>query len=163
MSLPESLRDYKGQLLCFSPSYGWGWCQLDEGGEKITLDYAKVDQAGPFHIRVHRFFSFEGRLRGVIGRVEQPGHLFDGFWAWTWTMLVGEFNVTDKLCWRWDSVLEPNEPVGDDWPDEPLTPPAYFGFGGVLGVTNDAIEKWWADFCNNDKASRLDSTAPETP
>ncbi len=143
MSLPESTRDYEGQLLCFQPSYGWGWYRLDTDGSKgPILDYTEIDQAGAFHIRVHRFFSFQGELRGIVGLVEQPGHFFDCLWATTWTMLVGDFDLTEKLCWRWDLELGPNEPSGDDWPSEPNSPPAYFGHGGVLAVSLDAIEAW---------------------
>jgi hypothetical protein len=116
------------------------------------MDYGEVDRAGSFQIRVHRFFSFQGELRGIVGQVEQPGHLFHGLWAATWTMLVGEFNLTDKLCWRWDIQMSPSEPVGDDWPDEPDTAPAYFGLGGSLGVSHDAIETWWDAFHKGESA-----------
>src|SRR5262245_30596232 len=81
VSLPESIRDYQGQLLCFEPRHGWGWFRLGEDGNKLSLDYATVDKAGVFHIRAHRFFAFQGEWRGIVGRVEQPGHLFDGLWA----------------------------------------------------------------------------------
>ena len=45
-------------------------------------------------------------------------------------MLVGEFDLTENLCWRWDSEFGPDEPPGpseDDWPTEPVRNPAYFG------------------------------------
>src|SRR4051812_13216729 len=87
VSLPESSRDNVGRLLCFGPLHGWGWFRLDTGGDKAPTDYGEIDTAGPFHIRVRRFFTFQGELRGIVGRVEQPGHLFDGWWAATWTML----------------------------------------------------------------------------
>lgn len=146
MSLPESVRGYQGQRLCFQPWYGWGWFRLDADGDKAPLDYGEVDRAGGFHIRVHRFFTFQGELRGLVGRVEQAGHLFDGLWAATWTMLVGDFDLTTHLCWRWDIELGPTEPTGDTWPAEPVTEPAYFGSGGVLAVSRDAIEAWRATF-----------------
>ena len=144
MSLPESSRDYVGKLLCFGPCYGWGWFRLDPGGDKVPMDYGEVDKAGAFHIRVHRFFTFQGELRGIVGRVEEAGHLFDGLWAGTWTMCVGDFDLTERLCGRWDIELGLEEPAGQDWPAEPTVPPAYFGLGGVLAVSHDAIEAWWA-------------------
>jgi hypothetical protein len=130
--------------LCFGPCHGWGWFHLDAGGAKEPTDYGEVDKVGSFHIRVHRFFTSRGELRGLVGRVEQAGHLFDGLWAATWTMLVGDFDLTDRLCWRWDIELGPSEPGGDDWPAEPDASPAYFGTGGVLAVSSGAIEAWWA-------------------
>jgi hypothetical protein len=131
-------------LLCFRPFYGWGWWRLGDGGDKISLAYEEVDRAGDFHIRVQRFFSFQEELRGIVGRVEQPGHLFDGLWAATWTMNVGEYDLTDNLCGRWDIELGPTEPGGGDWPAEPVAEPAYFGCGGTLGVSRGAIETWRA-------------------
>jgi hypothetical protein len=67
-------------------------------------------------------------------------------WAATWTMLVGDFDLTDNLCWRWDMDLSPHEPGGDEWPPEPTAPPAYFGTGGVLAVSPEAIATWRAVF-----------------
>jgi hypothetical protein len=139
MSLPPSVRDYEGHLLCFEPWYGWGWYRLGVSDSDRFLDYAEVDAAGPFHIRVRRFFDYEGMPRGLVGRVEQPGHLFDGLWAATWTMLVGEFDLVERLCWRWDIELGPTEPRIDEWPIAPDTPPAFAGHGGVLAVSHAAI------------------------
>lgn len=146
MSLPESSLDHVGKLLCFKPMYGWGWFQLDSNREKAPTDYAPIDKAGDFPIRVQRFFSYQGELRGIVGRVEQTGHLFDGLWIVTWTMLVGEFDFTERLCWRWDSELSPHEPTIDEWPTAPEIQPAWFGFGGVLAVSQAAIETWSAAF-----------------
>lgn len=144
MSLPGSSRHYEGQLSCFAPRHGWGWFRRDARGGKEPVDYAGIDRAGDFHLRARRFFASEGELRGVVGRVEQPGHPFDGPWAAAWTMLVGEYDLTDRLCWRWDIELGPREPGGDGWPAEPDTPPAYFGTGGVLAASRAAADAWWA-------------------
>jgi hypothetical protein len=109
-----------------------------------SFDYAEVDAAGAFHIRVDRFFDFEGTPRGLIGRVEQPGHLFEGLWAATWTMCVGEFDFTERLCLRWDIELGPTQPRwADGWPVAPDMPPAYAGYGGVVAVSDAAIERFY--------------------
>jgi hypothetical protein len=142
MSLPESTRDYQGRLVCFRPFHGWGWWRLEADGVKAPLDYTEVDRAGDFHLRVQRFFTFQGELRGIVGRVEQAGHLFDGLWATTWTMVVGDYDLTDNLCGRWDIELGASEPSGDDWPAEPVAAPAYFGCGGTLGASRGAIDTW---------------------
>jgi hypothetical protein len=154
LSLPETIRGYAGKLVYFIPWYGWGWFTLDTaGGEQVPTDYGEIDKAGTFQIRVHHFFSFHGELRGVIGKVEQPGHLFDGFWAVTWTMLVGEWDLLESLCWRWDMQLGRSEPSGNEWPDEPKTPPAYFGYGGVLSVSLVAYQAWRTKFEAGPRAS----------
>jgi hypothetical protein len=92
------------------------------------------------------------REAGYRWPVEQAGHLFDGLWAAIWTMLVGEFDLIDNLCWRWDTELGPGEPRGDDWPTEPAALPAYFGCGGVLAVSRGAIEAWSAAFTGRNPA-----------
>lgn len=137
MSLPPSSRDYEGQLLCYKPCYGWGWSVLNTSEADANVDYAQVDRAGAFHIRVHRFFSFKGELRGIVGRVEQTGHMFDGLWTTTWTMIVGDFDLTNNLCGRWDIHLGPCAPSGEDWPEMPDTSPVYNGYG-VLAVSHSA-------------------------
>src|SRR5262249_42922729 len=130
------------------------------------MDYAEVDRANAFHIRVHRFFSFDGKLRGIIGRVEQAGHLFDGLWATTWTMLVGDFDLNENLCWRWDSEFGPDEPRGSseyDWPREPVRNPAYFGFGGTLAVSRSAFESWRAAFSASNSTEQVAAPDPGPP
>ncbi len=138
MSLPESSRSYEGQLLCYVPRYGWGWSRLDLPSDEAQVDYAEVDRAGPFHIRVHRFFEFRGRLRGLVGRVEQADHLFEAMWVATWVMHEGEFDLTENLCCRWDIELGPTEPTGDDWPEIRGVSPVYLGYG-TLAVSADAV------------------------
>lgn len=142
MSLPHSVREYEGQLVCFEPWHGWGWFRLGVNEEDHFLDYAIVDAAGVFHIRVVRFFDYEGEPRGLVGRVEQAGHLFDGLWAATWTMCVGEFDLVERLCARWDIELGPTEPRIEGWPIPPDTPPAFAGHGGVLAESHAAILRW---------------------
>ena len=153
MSLPESTRDHAGRLLYFEPWHGWGWFRLGADGGKESIDYGEVDRAGAFRVRVRRFFTFEGELRGIVGRVEQAGHLFDGLWAATWTMLVGEFDLTDNLCWRWDIELGPGELVvvprgvehrtaADEEAEVILLEPA-----GVLNTGSIIDEKFTAPMC----------------
>lgn len=140
VSLPPSVREQKGQLVCFEPWYGWGWYRLCVSDEHRSVDFAMIAAAGVFHIRVHRVFDVEGQPRGLIGQVEQIGHLFDGLWVATWTMLVGAFDLTENLCWRWDIELGSSEPqFKDGWPLTPDTPPAFAGHGGVLAVSHAAI------------------------
>lgn len=142
MSIPASSREYEGRLLFCKPGYGWGWSRLDKSDDDAFVDFAEVDRAGPFHIRVHRFFSFQAELRGIVGRVEQSGHMFDGMWAATWTMIVGEFDFVQKLCHRWDIELGPVEPSGDDRPEIRGASPIYSGYG-ILAVSQDALDRFF--------------------
>jgi hypothetical protein len=67
--------------------------------------------------------------------------MFDCLWVVTWTMLVGEYDLTDNLCHRWDIELGTGEPVGDDWPVLPEGSGAYSGCGGILAVSHEAIAR----------------------
>ena len=145
MSLATSSLSYEGQLLCYRPGYGWGWSRLDKSGDDVSVEYDEVESAGAFHIRVQRFFSFQGELRGIVGRVEEPGHMFNGLWAATWTMLVGDYDFVEKLCHRWDIELGPVEPSGDDWPQIRDASPIYSGYG-VLAVSQDAVVRYFESF-----------------
>ena len=64
--------------MCFEPWHGWGWYRLGVSEEDRFVDYATIDAAGVFHIRVRRVFDVQGQPRGLVGQVEQVGHLFDG-------------------------------------------------------------------------------------
>jgi hypothetical protein len=141
MSLLVVPENYEGQLLCYQPAYGWGWSRLDKTGSDSCLDYAVIDQAGIFHIKIHRFFSFRGELRGVIGRVEQPLHMFNQMWAVTYTMHVGEYDFAENLCHRWDIELSLATPSEDDWPKMHNASPIYSGYG-ILAISHDAIIKY---------------------
>ncbi len=144
MSLPASSRDYEGQLLCCEPNPGWGWRRLGVPDDIRFIDYAEIDAAGAFQIRVHRFFDVEGKPRGLVGRVEQAGHLFDGLWAATWTMQVGDFDFVENLCPRWDIELGLAEPRVDEWPVAPDTAPAYAGYS-VIAESLAAIARFWEE------------------
>jgi hypothetical protein len=87
--------------------------------------------------------------------------LFDRLWIATWTMLVGEFDLTDNLCWRWDSELGPSEPrIEDGWPISPDTPPAFAGHGGVLAESHVAIRLFRERACVGSKQAAL-GTSPD--
>ena len=138
LALQPSIRNRIGQLVCFEPRYGFWWYRLGESDSNRFLDYNEVDISGAFHIRIRRTFDYEGELRGLVGQVEESGHLFDGLWAATWTMLVGEFDLDSRLCIRWDIELGAIEPEGE-WPYVASTSSAYAGHGGVLAASYEAI------------------------
>ncbi|HEY0455809.1 MAG TPA: hypothetical protein VGE41_05505 [Verrucomicrobiae bacterium] len=116
MSLKPVCESYVGKLLIVSPIYGWGWTRLDEGAP--SLDYAQVLQAGSFAVRVHEFFHFKEMLRGAIGLVEQPNHIFDKLWISLCTMSVGIYDFEQHLCPRMDVQMAPQQPArASGWPE----------------------------------------------
>ena len=145
MPLASKCLSFQGELGCFKPGYGWGWSRLDKTDEYVPVDYPQIEQAGLFRIRVHRFFSFQGELRGIVGLVEQPRHLFDGFWIVAAQMHGGEFDLTDKLCLRWDIELGPGTPTQEEWQHIRDVSPIYSGFG-ILASSEEVlaaeVTKW---------------------
>ncbi len=128
MSLAPSFRDYQGQRLCYKPTYGWGWCRYS-GTKHESADFNAIERAGTFEIRVLNFITMFGELRGIAGPIEQPNHPFDGMWASTWTMIAGDFNLTDRLCPRWDVELRTHQVDDGDEPGLRRWALVYDGYG----------------------------------
>jgi hypothetical protein len=111
----EDPTEYIGELLWIRPYSGWGWAHYVEGN-KVPVDYSVIDAAGPFQIRIDQFFVSHRQVRGVLAQVAQPGHLFHGLYVVGATMVVGEWNFTDKLCWRYDMEIGSTPPQLGEWP-----------------------------------------------
>ena len=132
---------YVGVLLYFKPGYGWGWHRTDGDAAPVLFDYEIVDRAGPFHIRVNRFFSFRSDLRGIVGRVEQGDHFLHGYWLSCADMLGGEHDFAERLSLRYDLSIGPIEPSGD-WPLVQNCSPIYGGYG-ILADDESSINRYW--------------------
>ena len=132
---------YVGGLLYLKPGYGWGWRCTDGDAPPAGLNYDIVDQAGPFRIRVNRFFVFRDEVRGIVGTVEQEGHFLNGYWAACGEMSAGVHNFTDQLSIRCDLSIGPAEPSGE-WPMVRSCSPIYDGYG-ILAEDEDAIIRYW--------------------
>lgn len=98
-------------LLC-RPYAGYGWGIRDGGiASELDIFQDRVAPAGDFHLRVINFFDMLGTRRGFYGRIEEPGHIFDGLMLVATTMSSGVFDFSDRLCMRYDVE------IGRDLPD----------------------------------------------
>jgi len=140
LDIPEP-QNYIGTLLYLKPGYFWGWRCAEGGGAPAGLNYDIVDQAGPFHIRVNRFFVFRDELRGIIGTVEQENHFLHGYWVACGEMSAGIHNFTDELSIRCDLSIGPAEPSGE-WPLVRDCSPIYDGYG-ILAEDENSINRYW--------------------
>lgn len=138
IAAPES---YVGGLLYLKPGYGWGWHRADGSAAPVLFDYEIVDWAGPFHIRVNRFFVFRDELRGVIGMIEQEQHFLHGYWTACGEMSAGVHNFTEDLSIRCDLSIGSAEPSGE-WPLVRNCSPIYDGYG-ILAEDEDTISRYW--------------------
>jgi len=110
MGLDESCKRYLGNVVLFKPEYGWGWTRADAPGVPVPAQVNGVPF--PFHCRVDRLFYFHGELRGFIGHVEEPNHIYDGLQVVIYNRVIGTFNLTDALPYC-NIHLGAHEPVGD--------------------------------------------------
>jgi hypothetical protein len=136
MSIIVQPEKYLGQLLYLKPTYGWGWVgQADNS----RVDYASIDAAGGCQVRVLQFFTWRGEVRGIVGKVEQSGHLFDKLWIVCGAMVSGEHDFAEHLCRRYDLELGTQEPTQDEWPRIKPGERNYAGYG-ILAETEQHFE-----------------------
>ncbi len=134
MGLEETCKTYLGELVAAKPEYGWGWTRLD--APEIPVPNQINGVPFPFHCRIEKFFYFRGELRGFVGRVEQPEHIYAGFFVVVYTRIVGTFNFTDNLP-HCDIQLGADEPSGE-FPEFVSGSPLVNGYG-VVGATFEHI------------------------
>jgi hypothetical protein len=127
MGLEQSCKSYVGSLVAVKPVWGWGWSRLDAPEVPVPAEVNGVPR--PFHCRVKDFFCFQDELRGVIGKVEGSGHIYDGLWVVFSTRVVGTYNFTDRLPYC-DVQLGSVMPVGE-WPEFTSGSPIVNGYGFV--------------------------------
>src|SRR5262245_23752666 len=133
-----STEEYVGKLVCVRPTYGWGWHRIDDPA--AIVDYAPIHFAGDFAIQVEDVFSFDGELRGITGQIHALGHHFDECRAVCATMLVGEYNLRDRLCVRWDLEIGRGETQGE-WPQMNSPGPIWGGYG-IVAESGAMIDRW---------------------
>ena len=136
MGLNENCKSYLNELIAFKPEYGWGWTRLDAPEIRVPAQVNGVPY--PFHCRIREFFNFHDELRGFVGRVEEPEHIYNGLLLCLSTRVVGTFNFTDNLP-NCDIQLGADEPSGD-FPEFVSGSPIVNGFG-VIGASLQYIAK----------------------
>lgn len=116
------------QLLWVEPHYGYdGWVTK----QPVQTDI-QPDTPEPFKMRFlkTRIFNSRNDIKGGVGKVEHPGHEFDGFWvvfvprwsgAWDIKNQTGPFNI----------IVGSEEPIhnADVWDCMPTCPRVRTGFG----------------------------------
>ena len=127
MGLEESCKSYLGKSVAVKPVYGWGWSRLDAPEIPVPAEFNGVPR--PFHCRILGFFYFGEELRGAIGRIEEPGHIYDGLWVVFSTRVVGVHNFTDHLPYC--DVQIGSVAPGGEWPEFTSGSPIINGYGYV--------------------------------
>ena len=136
MGLDLSAETYRGRLLAVKPVYGWGWSRLDAPEIPVPAQTNGVPHS--FHCRIQHFFSFYGELRGAVGVIEEPGHIYDGLCVVFSTRVMGMHNFIDSLTYC-DMHIGLGAPVGE-WPAFVSGSPIVNGYGFV-GESLKAIEE----------------------
>jgi toxin ParE1/3/4 len=134
MGLDPSCFRYLDKLLAVRPIYGWGWSRIDAPDIPVPAEVNGVPF--PFSVRVQRFFHYEQELRGAVGRIEEPGHLYDAMHLVFFTRLLGTFDLFEHAA-HCDIEIGSDEPTGD-WPEILTGAPIVRGYG-IVGESFTAI------------------------
>src|SRR4051812_17502495 len=73
MPLSRNVIAQKGKRLTVATAFGYGWREYDPQRQA-----KEMDTPGDFCFVVEDFLETEGAIVAAVGRVTQPGHLFDG-------------------------------------------------------------------------------------
>jgi hypothetical protein len=93
--LDDSVLEFVDRPLFARTMYGWGWGEGHDGRE----DSAPVEVAPSFQFRLAEFYDWNDERRGGIGRIEQPGHIYDGKWLLFYTRVCGCFDFDRRLAY----------------------------------------------------------------
>jgi hypothetical protein len=118
MSLDKScIEKYSGRRVYVKTQAGWGWTRLERDAPRLSYK----ESAGPpsFYNRIERFFYYKGQLRGAIAKVEQPEHLYNGFWTVFYTRHLGLHDFVANLC-SYIILIGPDEPRRGNIFDDPV-------------------------------------------
>jgi hypothetical protein len=130
MALDESVRRFVNQLLEVRPI---SLSTLEDG----TATALPPDA---FKLRLLRLWSALGAMRGGVGRVESPGHPFNGFWLVFSSSSLESFNFTDRLS-RYQIHFWSKEPVDNQMgvPVPPVAMPLIGGFAQISAIGSGPV------------------------
>jgi hypothetical protein len=74
--LDDSVLEFIGKRIFARTFYGWGWAEGDN--ERTNSVPVKVPTS--FHFQIVEFIDWNDERRGGIGHIEEPGHIYDGYW-----------------------------------------------------------------------------------
>lgn len=93
--LDESVLEYIGRVVFARTGFGRGWGE----GHDEREDSVPVEVAPSFQFRLAEFYDWNDERRGGIGRIEQPGHIYNGHWMLFYTRVCGCFNFVDQITY----------------------------------------------------------------
>ena len=96
MGFANSSRHQLGKHLHVKPIYGWGWSRLSIA--EPALSFAEAAGPATFRIRLLGLFESEGTIRDASARVEEPGHVCDGWFVAFSTRGQGEFDFDRQIA-----------------------------------------------------------------
>jgi hypothetical protein len=165
--LDDSVLEFIGKLVCARPVYGWGWSMSSDKGTN-SANSVPVEIPILFQFRIAEYFDWNGERRGGIGHIEEPEHIYDGYWLLFYTRHVGCFDFSSRIAdynfhigRNQPSLFPPskNPQMAEAWP-LPNFPncSSVWGFGRI-GMTGDVmtnfeeerLKKWKLERDSNQK------------
>lgn len=139
VSLLLECLEFAGELIFCRPILEMGWLRLAATGVR-PMSGSQFEFPEPFRFRVLDFFSVAGRPRGVLGRVEDPGHPFDALFVVAGTGEGGPFGLEKHLCTRWDIEVGEGPIFGEGYRRIEMVSHVHTGFG-VISSSQAALEQ----------------------
>ena len=142
--LDDSVLEFIGKRIFARTFYGWGWAEGDN--ERTNSVPVKVPTS--FHFQIVEFIDWNDERRGGIGHIEEPGHIYDGYWLLFYMRQCGCFDFFSKIA-DYNFHIGRNRPslfppskdlqMAEAWP-LPNFPncSSVWGFGRI-GITSDVI------------------------
>ena len=158
MGLEISTLEYRGRQVVVKPVYGWGWSRLDAPETPVPAEVNGVPS--PFRARIHEFFGFNRELRGVVARIEEPYHIYDGLWTVFYTRVGGTLDFTERLPYC-NIEIGVGAPIGE-WPEIVSGSPRIGGYCFV-GESLEHLAAHHLRLCGMAGAEVLESTAEGKP
>ncbi len=134
--LDDSVLEFIGKRVCARPVYGWGWSKSGDGTNFVNS--VPVEIPTVFHFLIASFFDW----------IEEPEHIYDGYWLLFYTRHVGCFDFSSRIAdynfhigQNQPSLFSPskNPQMAKAWP-LPNFPNCSSVWGyGRIGMTNDVI------------------------
>jgi hypothetical protein len=91
--LNDSVLEFIGKRIFARTIYGWGWAE----GDNERTNSVPVEVPTSFHFQIVEFFDWNDERRGGIGHIEEPGHIYDGYWLLFYMRQCSCFGFLAKL------------------------------------------------------------------
>jgi len=92
MPLTRNVTVQRGKTLSVTADFGFGWLEYDS-----ERHAKRMEVPSSFNFIAEEFWETQGEIIAVLGRVTQPGHIFDGFELCALPVPCSDINFDENL------------------------------------------------------------------